>query len=166
MGESTYFRKKAFGGLHPQDVHEHIQELNQELEVANEKASELERDLSNSNITLKSFEEKERALKETMQMVNNYSHKMDQEAQERKNQIVEAAKHEATQIIEKAHDKKGLLEQDLVRLQKQKQIILNDLKSICDRHLALLRAESVEQDSLSLIDDNDHETVPQPEISQ
>ena len=157
MGETTYFKKKLVGGLDPDDVQEHIHELTQELEAVNEKVSELEQELSNSNLKIKGFEEKEKALKETMQMINNYSHKVDQEAQERKNQIIEASQHEAEEIIERAKEKRSILEQDTLRLKKQKQVVLADLKGICDRHLALLRAETVEQDTLSLIDDQKDE---------
>jgi cell division septum initiation protein DivIVA len=153
MGENIYFKRRFVGGLDPDDVHEHIQEITRELEKSNERVTELEQDLSNSNIKIRGFEEKEKALKETMQMINNYSHKVDQEAQERKNQILEAAQHEASEIIKRAKEKRTILEQDILRLKKQKQVILADLKGICDRHLALLRAETVEQDTLSLIDD-------------
>ena len=153
MADTTYFKKRLINGLDPEDVHEHIHEITQELEKAHSKVTELEKALSNANIKIKGYEEKEKALKETMQMINNYSHKVDQEAQERKNQIIEAAQYEANEIIKRAQEKRTVLEQDNLRLKKQKQVIIADLKGICDRHLALLRAETVEQDTLTLIED-------------
>jgi len=151
--DTTYFKKRLFNGLDPNDVQDHIQELTQELEQSHSKITELESSLTNLNIKIKGFEEKEKALKETMQMINNYSHKIDQEAQERKNQIIEAAQYEATEIMKRSQERRTILEQDNLRLKKQKQVILSDLKGICDRHLALLRAETVEQDTMSLIDE-------------
>ena len=154
MSKIELFRKKWVGGLDPDQVQDYIDKVVQERREYQNRVSQLETRLSELQVRIKGYEEKEKAMKDTVEMVDAYSRKIDKEAQERKTQVLESASKEARAIIDRATEKRALVEKEILRLQKQKQVILSDIKGVCNRHLSLIRAETVEHDSLSLLDED------------
>lgn len=154
MSSLEMFRKKLFGGLDPENVQTHLDKLYEERRRYQDRVARLEAQLSDLQIMLKGYEEKEKALKESMDMADAYAKKIEAEAKDRREEIILKAQLEAKDVLDRAREKRSGVEQEILRLQKQKQVILSDIRGICSRHMSLVRAEMVEHDSLSLIDEN------------
>lgn len=162
MSTAELFRKKWVGGLDPDQVQDYIDKAVRERREYQNRVSQLESQLNEIQTRLKIYEEKEKVMKETVGMMDAYAKKIDKEAQERKVQVLELATKEAQGIVNRATEKRTIVEKEIFRLQKQKQVILSDIKGVCNRHLSLVRAETVEHDSLSLLDEEPHSP---PEVS-
>lgn len=150
IAQKTFGRK--FYGLDTEEVYDFLRDVADELEAVSRQQEQLLEKQKNNEKMLEDHQQREDALKQTLQAASQMSDRMRVEAQKEADLIIREARQRADIIIKEARESLKKTYQDINDLKKSRMQFEAGLKSLVKAHLAMI--------------DQGYTVVPDPQIKE